>query len=108
MQITDNQTHLSLIEQGFHALSDSLRLQIIDLLQSREMCVCEICEKMAISQSKLSFHLKKLKDAHLVDARQQGRWIYYRLNVTQISALEAYLAQYKHLTLNKSFHLCED
>lgn len=80
---------------GFHALSDPLRLQIIELLRSQELCVCELCDKLDVSQSKLSFHLKNLKKANLVRARQEGRWIYYSLNLAQFIVLEQYLAEYR-------------
>lgn len=60
----------------FQALSDPLRLSIINLLQERELCVCELQEILDISQSKLSFHLKILKEANLLQSRQQGRWVY--------------------------------
>lgn len=83
------------ISTGFRALAEPLRLQIIELLRSQELCVCQLCEQLNISQSKLSFHLKNLKDANLVHARQQGRWIYYSLNLPQFALLEAYLAQYR-------------
>ncbi len=48
-----------------------------------------------MTQSKLSFHLKTLKEAALVSSRQEGRWIYYRLNLSQFQALEQYLADYR-------------
>ena len=83
------------IEAGFRALSDSLRLQVIELLRSKELCVCELCEKLDVSQSKLSFHLKNLKEANLVRARQEGRWMYYSLNLAQFITLEQYLAEYR-------------
>ena len=83
---------------GFRALSDPLRLQIIELLRSQELCVCELCEQLDVSQSKLSFHLKNLKEANLVRARQEGRWIYYSLNLAQFIILEQYLAEYRRLS----------
>jgi ArsR family transcriptional regulator len=49
-------------------------------------------EKLEISQSKLSFHLKILKEAGLVQTRQEGRWIYYRLNLAQFVLMEEYFA----------------
>jgi ArsR family transcriptional regulator, arsenate/arsenite/antimonite-responsive transcriptional repressor len=82
----------ALIVASFHALSDPLRLQVIDLLLEQELCVCDLCDILAVTQSKLSFHLKVLKDAQLVQVRQQGRWMYYSLNLTQFVALEQYLA----------------
>jgi ArsR family transcriptional regulator, arsenate/arsenite/antimonite-responsive transcriptional repressor len=83
---------------GFRALSDSLRLEIIELLRSQELCVCELCDKLDVSQSKLSFHLKNLKEANLVLARQEGRWIYYSLNLAQFVILEQYLAEYRRFS----------
>jgi ArsR family transcriptional regulator, arsenate/arsenite/antimonite-responsive transcriptional repressor len=83
------------IASGFRALADPLRLKIIELLRSQELCVCELCEKLDVNQSKLSFHLKNLKDANLLHSRQQGRWMYYSLNLAQFMVLEQYLAQYR-------------
>ena len=80
---------------AFRALGDPLRLQIIELLRSQELCVCELCEQLNVNQSKLSFHLKNLKDANLLNSRQQGRWMYYSLNLVQFIALEQHLAQFR-------------
>lgn len=82
---------------GFRALSDPLRLQIINLLRSQELCVCELCDRLEVSQSKLSFHLKNLKEANLIRSRQQGRWMYYSLNLPQFVMLEQYLAEYRRV-----------
>lgn len=89
-------SNLSQIAAGFQSLSDPIRLRVIELLHSQELCVCDLCEKLDVSQSKLSFHLKNLKEANLVVARQQGRWIYYSLNQPGFAVLEAYLAQSSH------------
>lgn len=85
------------IGAAFRALGDPLRLQVVNLLRSQELCVCELCEKLEVSQSKLSFHLKNLKEANLIDSRQQGRWMYYSLNLAQFVILEQYLAEYRRL-----------
>ncbi|MEO0926121.1 MAG: metalloregulator ArsR/SmtB family transcription factor [Cyanobacteria bacterium J06643_13] len=82
---------------GFKSLADPLRLQIIELLRSQELCVCELCEQLDVNQSKLSFHLKNLKEANLLRSRQQGRWMYYSLNLTQFVILEQYLADFRRL-----------
>ena len=86
------------IVAGFHALSDPLRIRVIELLRSQELCVCDLCEQLETSQSKLSFHLKTLKEAGLLRSRQQGRWIYYSLNLAQFLALEEYLAEYRRFS----------
>ena len=90
--ITPTTTPPSLIISGFHALSDPIRVKVIELLRQGELCVCDLCDLLDISQSKLSFHLKNLKAANLVNARQQGRWTYYSLNLYQFQILENYIA----------------
>ncbi|MGK7938425.1 MAG: ArsR/SmtB family transcription factor [Xenococcaceae cyanobacterium] len=86
-------TDLTTIMAGFHALSDPLRIAVIELLTKQELCVCDLCSRLEVNQSKLSFHLKNLKEANLIRPRQEGRWIYYSLNVPQFAYLEDYLAQ---------------
>ncbi|MBD1853557.1 metalloregulator ArsR/SmtB family transcription factor [Leptolyngbya sp. FACHB-711] len=84
-----------LVVAGFHALSEPLRLKIVELLRENELCVCDLCELLDVAQSKLSFHLKTLKDASLVRSRQEGRWIYYSLNLPQFVVLEQYLSEFR-------------
>ena len=88
----------TLIVSGFHALSDPLRLKVLDLLRHQELCVCDLCEVLEVSQSKLSFHLKALKEAKLLQARQEGRWIYYSINLPQFVVLEQYLAEFRRFS----------
>lgn len=64
----------------FHALSDPTRLSILERLRFGERCVCDMTDAMDAAQSRLSFHLKVLKDAGLVTDRREGRWMYYTLN----------------------------
>ncbi|GAB4526038.1 MAG: metalloregulator ArsR/SmtB family transcription factor [Pleurocapsa sp.] len=94
MQITSSPS-LARIMTGFHALSDPLRLEVVELLKQQELCVCDLCDRLEVNQSKLSFHLKTLKDAELIRPRQQGRWIYYSLNLPQFVVLEQYLADFR-------------
>jgi ArsR family transcriptional regulator len=89
---------LRFVLPGFKALADPTRLQLVELLRHQEMCVCDLCDRIQIAQSKLSFHLKALKAANLVHARQQGRWIYYRLNLSQLLVLEQYLGELRQST----------
>ncbi len=63
--------------QLFHALSDETRLSILQRLRIGERCVCELTDALDAAQSRLSFHLKVLKDAGLVTDRREGRWMYY-------------------------------
>ncbi|WP_016952146.1 helix-turn-helix transcriptional regulator [Anabaena sp. PCC 7108] len=98
----------NLIVTGFHALSDPIRISVIELLRQRELCVCDLCDALEVSQSKLSFHLKTLKDAGLVNARHEGRWIYYSLNLPQFRVLEQYLADFSINNLMPTPRSCRD
>ena len=107
MQVTPP-SQIATVQAGFQALSDSLRLEILELLRSQELCVCELCEKLKVRQSKLSFHLKTLKEAGLVRARQQGRWSYYSLNLSGLVILEQYLAEYRRFSSVLPARSCEE
>jgi ArsR family transcriptional regulator len=65
--------------QLFHALSDETRLGIIEMLRGGERCVCDLQSDLEAAQSRLSFHLRVLRDAGLVTDRREGRWSYYTL-----------------------------
>jgi ArsR family transcriptional regulator, arsenate/arsenite/antimonite-responsive transcriptional repressor len=88
----------SQISAGFHALSEPLRLRVLELLRNKELCVCDLSEALGISQSKLSFHLKVLKEAKLLRSRQEGRWMYYSIDLPQFVVLEQYLAEYRRFS----------
>jgi ArsR family transcriptional regulator, arsenate/arsenite/antimonite-responsive transcriptional repressor len=64
----------------FHALSDETRLSVLQRLRFGERCVCDLTDALDAAQSRLSFHLKVLKDVGLVTDRREGRWMYYTLN----------------------------
>jgi ArsR family transcriptional regulator, arsenate/arsenite/antimonite-responsive transcriptional repressor len=63
----------------FHALSDATRLSILEMLRGGERCVCELQDELEAAQSRLSFHLRVLKEAGLVSDRREGRWSYYSI-----------------------------
>jgi ArsR family transcriptional regulator len=71
----------------FHALSDGTRLSILERLRLGERCVCDLTDALDAAQSRLSFHLKVLKDAELVTDRREGRWMYYTLNPVTLSEM---------------------
>lgn len=75
------------------ALADPLRLRVIEVLGGGERCVCDLTTDLGLAQSKLSFHLKVLKEAGLLADRQEGRWIYYRLRPEAIEQLRSWLAE---------------
>jgi ArsR family transcriptional regulator len=79
----------------FHALGDRTRLQIIDRLGEGEQCVCDLTGLLETGQSRLSFHLKILKDAGILTDRREGRWVYYALNPAAVEKLERFVGELK-------------
>jgi ArsR family transcriptional regulator len=79
----------------FHALSDETRIGIVLRLAGGERCVCDLQGDLDAAQSRLSFHLKVLREAGLVTDRKVGRWSYYSLNPALLDAMAAFLAAAK-------------
>jgi ArsR family transcriptional regulator len=63
----------------FKALSDPFRITILSMLSIQPLCVCIIREMLQISDTRLSYHLKKLSSMGLIDGTSQGNWIIYEL-----------------------------
>lgn len=61
------------------ALADENRLRAFAAVMEQELCVCQITELLGLAPSTVSKHLSILKQAGVVDARKDGRWIYYRV-----------------------------
>ncbi len=65
----------------FKLLADDTRLKIVLLtIDIGEVCVCELCEALALSQPKISRHLANLRAAGLLLDRREGKWVFYRLS----------------------------
>lgn len=76
----------------FHALSDPTRLEIVRMLSHGERCVCELQEVLRAQQSRLSFHLRVLKESGFVTDRKDGRWVHYSLNREALDDIAAFAA----------------
>jgi ArsR family transcriptional regulator len=65
----------------FRALADPARVRIVNLLAAsgEPLCVCNLTDPLGLSQPTVSFHMKKLMDAGLLDREQRGVWAYYSL-----------------------------
>jgi ArsR family transcriptional regulator len=61
------------------ALSDENRVRILMALRRHEFCVCQITAFLDLSPSTTSKHLSVLKQARLIEAKKEGKWVYYRL-----------------------------
>ena len=94
----------------FHALSDPIRIEVLAMLADGERCVCDLTAALDVGQSRLSWHLKTLKDAGLVSDRREGRWSYYTLERTAFddaeSALSALRPRARRLTVRAAAGDC--
>ncbi len=92
------------------ALSDPIRLQILELLVAGRdnaccspenpdapngVCACDLLLQLDLASSKLSYHMKELREAGLTQEQKRGRWIYYTLNQEALAAfLQAVQGRY--------------
>jgi ArsR family transcriptional regulator, arsenate/arsenite/antimonite-responsive transcriptional repressor len=88
---TDTALDQRRLARAFQALSDETRLRIVEMLSTGEHCVCDLQEALGAYQSRLSFHLKKLKEAGLVRDRREGRWVHYSLEPEALEEMAAHL-----------------
>ena len=80
--------------QRIRALADPVRLRVLSILAAApegEVCVCDFVEPLAKSQPTVSHHLKVLSDAGLVQGDRRGKWVWYSLNRSRLSQLNAAL-----------------
>jgi ArsR family transcriptional regulator, arsenate/arsenite/antimonite-responsive transcriptional repressor len=75
------------------ALSDPIRVQLVDVLRRHagRVCVCELVPLFDVSQPTLSHHLKKLRDARIVGVERRGLWAYYYVLPDALEELSAWL-----------------
>ena len=67
------------MESLYMALADKTRLRLLNLMRSNEVCVCFFSEVLGDSQPKVSRHLAYLRNAGLVEARRDGKWMHYSI-----------------------------
>lgn len=73
--------------QSLKSLSEEIRIRIVLLLMDREACVCELMEVFGMAQSKLSHHLRMLKDAGILQDTKRGKWNYYKINTNILTTV---------------------
>ena len=77
----------------FKALSDETRLRILRAISHmKELCECNIVPVFGLSQPTISYHLKVLREAGLIESERRGQWVYHRVNP------RALLGAVRHLT----------
>lgn len=82
-------------EVTFHALADSTRLAVLELLRDEPKSVGQIAAAFPISRPAISKHLRQLHKARLVLPTRSGRHRFFRLNVEPLEAVDSWLAQYR-------------
>jgi len=76
--------------------SDINRLKILALiLRDKEVCVCEVCDTLELSQPLVSRHLKQMKEANILQAQKNGKWVIYSLHKKPSSALKSWAYELK-------------
>lgn len=83
------------MEATFSVLAEPNRRRILDLLRERERTVNELVEHLDLSQPAVSKHLKVLREAGLVEVRQDAQRRWYRLQAKPLIEIEAWLAPYR-------------
>ena len=80
-------------------LSDINRIKILGLLlRNKELCVCEFCDTLNLSQPLVSRHLKQIKASGIINSKQEGKWVIYSLSNRQDQMMKCYLAEIKKST----------
>lgn len=93
--MTNTTVHNEDLLLRFQAVAEETRFSIVRLLAGGERCVCELQEELDAAQSRLSFHLRKLKDAGVVADRRDGRWVYYSLVPDALEEMRGFLGEVK-------------
>ena len=77
------------LERLFKALADRSRVRILNLLSGAEdaVCVCKLMPALGLAQATVSYHLKLLTEAGLLEREQRGRFTYYRLSAGALDRL---------------------
>ncbi|MFA5032968.1 MAG: metalloregulator ArsR/SmtB family transcription factor [bacterium] len=92
----------------FEVLGDETRLRIMKILLERDtLCVCEIMQALRINQTRVSKHLRILKDAGLVKSKKKGLWVYYSINKNSSKNMKEILLFLKQM-LNEDGILIKD
>jgi len=95
-----------LVQMG-KILSDENRIKIIALInRETEVCVCEICDTLQLSQPLVSRHLKQMRQAGIVNTQQNGKWILYSLCRSPL--LRCVLEEIHHIKLPKLIACAKD
>ena len=88
------------------ALADKNRLKILSLLLNKQYCVKSLAKKLGISESSVSQHLKKLREAGFVVGEKKGYWVHYFVQEEKLAKLSKELKNLAQYTEDKHNHCC--
>ena len=88
-------SYIALMASTFEVLADRRRRQILDLLRAAERPVNELVESLALSQPAVSKHLRVLREAGLVEVRQDAQRRWYRLRAEPLTEIDEWLTPYR-------------
>jgi ArsR family transcriptional regulator len=80
--------------RAFKVLGDPVRLRVLSLIAARrggEVCVCEITDAFDLTGPTISYHLRQLREAGLVDCQRRATWVYYWIMPERLAALSRFL-----------------
>ena len=81
----------------FAVLADPSRREILDLLRAGERPVGDLVDRLTLTQPTVSKHLRVLREAGLVDVRQDAQRRWYRLRPQPLAEVDAWLAPYRRM-----------
>ncbi len=71
---------LKALQKLYYALSDEIRIKIIYfLMHEKDICTCDFVKVLKLTQPNVSFHMRILREADLIEGKKDGKWTYYKL-----------------------------
>ncbi len=87
-ELTRMMDHLQKKKAGIlKALAHPVRIGIVEVLEDREMCVCDIAERFTLDRTSISKHLALMKNLDILDDRREGLHVYYSLRMKCLPTL---------------------
>jgi ArsR family transcriptional regulator len=92
---TLSETEATELERLLRTIADRTRLRILNILlraQGVPVCVCEFVPELGLTQPTVSYHLKQLAEAGLLEREKRGAFVYYRLVPDALARVQGLLA----------------
>ncbi len=97
-KLTAAEVSFNKLSQILSLAGNEVRLKILYLLEEEEggLCVCDLADILGMSIPAVSQHLRKLKDANIVQPRRQGQTIFYNFKQEHLEVIKPL---FEHITL---------